>query len=315
MAETFFGTLSPLLTLFSCILAGYLLVKLKLMPESAASILSKCEKYLFMPALGYSIFSKYCTVDTIRENANIVVYSLIAIALALVIAIPLSVLFEKKDVNKRNIYRYALVFANHGFMGNAIIPLILGSDEHLYKYLLFTLPLNFLTYVWGVYILTPKEYRRGNFFKSLFNAPLMGIAIGIVVGLTGAQQYMPEFLVTTAESLQACMGPVAIVLTGIVIGRYPFKKLLSIKKVYIATALRLIVIPAVIVAFIKLCGANDYVVTLALFAYATPLGLNTVVFPEMYGGDTSTGASMAMISHVLCVVTLPLMYGLLNIVI
>lgn len=315
MAETFFGALSPLLMLFSCIFAGFLLYRLKLVPDGSASVLSKCEKYLFMPAIGYYTFSNYCTVDTIRENADIIVYSLIAITVALILAIPLSVLFEKNDVNKRNIYKYALVFANHGFMGNAIIPLVLVGDEHLYPYLLFTLPLNFLTYVWGIYILTPKEYRRGNFLKSLINAPLIGIALGMVVGLSGTQAYIPEFLVTTADSLKACMGPVAMVLTGMVIGRYPFKKLLSMKKVYIATALRLIILPAVILAVLKLCGASDYAVTLALFAYATPLGLNTVVFPEMYGGDTETGASMAMISHVLCVVTIPLMYGLLGLVI
>ena len=33
--------------------------------------------------------------------------------------------------------------------------------------------------------------------------------------------------------------------------------------------------------------------------------------PAAYGGDTSTGASMAMISHTLCVITIPLMYALL----
>ena len=52
----------------------------------------------------------------------------------------------------------------------------------------------------------------------------------------------------------------------------------------------------------------DCVLTLALFAYATPLGMNTVVFPAAYGGETKTGASMAMISHTLSVVTIPLMY-------
>ena len=41
---------------------------------------------------------------------------------------------------------------------------------------------------------------------------------------------------------------------------------------------------------------------------ATPMGLNTIVFPAAYGGDTETGASMAMISHTLSVVTIPLMY-------
>jgi predicted permease len=47
---------------------------------------------------------------------------------------------------------------------------------------------------------------------------------------------------------------------------------------------------------------------LAFFAIAAPLGLNTVVFPEAYGGNPETGASMTMISHVLGVFTVPLLY-------
>ena len=50
---------------------------------------------------------------------------------------------------------------------------------------------------------------------------------------------------------------------------------------------------------------------LAFFAIAAPLGLNTVVFPEAYGGNPETGASMAMISHTLCILTIPLMYAVM----
>ena len=46
-------------------------------------------------------------------------------------------------------------------------------------------------------------------------------------------------------------------------------------------------------------GADKGALYLTLIAFGTPLGLNTVVFPAAYGGDTSTGASMAMISHTL----------------
>lgn len=38
---------------------------------------------------------------------------------------------------------------------------------------------------------------------------------------------------------------------------------------------------------------------------------NYFFVPAAYGGDTSTGASMAMISHTLCIITIPLMYALL----
>ena len=50
---------------------------------------------------------------------------------------------------------------------------------------------------------------------------------------------------------------------------------------------------------------------IVLIAFATPLELNTIVYPAAYGGNTKTGAAMAMISHTLSVVNLPLMYLIL----
>ena len=119
-------------------------------------------------------------------------------------------------------------------------------------------------------------------------------------------------LVSAIDSLKVCMGPLAMVLTGFVIGGYQFKKLLTDPKVYVVSLLRLTLLPALVVAFLYLCGASTYVMTLAFFAFGTPLGLNTVVFPAAFGGETKTGASMAMISMVLGVFTLPVMFALLQ---
>ena len=80
------------------------------------------------------------------------------------------------------------------------------------------------------------------------------------------------------------------------------------KNVYIATFLRLVAIPSLIMIVLNLVGATKELMLLVLIAFATPLGLNTVVFPAVYGSNTRIGASMAMISHTLSVITIPLMY-------
>ena len=72
--------------------------------------------------------------------------------------------------------------------------------------------------------------------------------------------------------------------------------------------MRLVVIPAVILLILKGVGTSKEIMTLALIAFGTPLGLNTIVYPAAYGGETKTGASMTMISHTLSVITIPLMY-------
>jgi predicted permease len=113
-----------------------------------------------------------------------------------------------------------------------------------------------------------------------------------------------------------------MLLAGFTVAKYDFKPMLVNAKVYVATFLRLVVIPAaIIVAIFGIktlanlwfdLNINNFVLYLSFFAVGAPLGLNTVVFPEAFGGDPKTGASMAMISHTICVLTIPLMYALLS---
>lgn len=311
----FFATLDPLLVLFLCIVAGFVLKKSNVLPADTEVVLSRLEKYLFLPAVNFSSFATYCTVSSLKENFSIIPYSLLSLFLAIVIAIPLSKAFEKNDAYKRNIYKYSLAFANSGFMGNAIAPVILGGEEHLYKYLLFTLALSPAIYIWGINILTPPKYRSKSLLKNIFTPPIIGLLLGAVIGITGIGQHMPSFITTPVTYFKNCMGPIAMLLTGFVIGGYSFKSLLSNKKIYIVSLFRLILIPAILASALYIAGASKYILSLLLIATATPLGLNTVVFPATYGSDTKIGASMAMISHTLCVITIPLMFLLLNIIV
>ncbi len=318
--ETFKATLAPMMVMFLCIIIGYVLKRKKLSPEGTDKILSKLENYVFVPALILSTFNEYCTIESLKSNATLIGYSAIALVVALVMSIPLSYLFVKTgDYYQRNVYKYALSFGNFSFMGSAIVPAILGGsafgsgDEVLYYYLLFTLPLNLAVYTWGIMILIPKGQKpEKNPLSNLLNPIFISILIGATLGLTGWGKLLPEVVTTTIGYCKGCMAPLAMILTGFVVGEYELPKLLRNGRVYIATGLRLVMFPLLILAVLKLLAASDLVIVLALFAYATPLGLNTVVFPAAYGGETETGASMAMISHTLCIISIPLMYTLIN---
>lgn len=310
MIDVFLATLSPMLVMLLCMIIGFVLNKQKLCPENTTTVLSKLETYVLCPALILRTFSKYCTVASLSEQYRMVLYSLLAVLLAILLAHGLSPFFAQKGYS-RNIYKYALAFGNFGFMGNAIVPAILG-EEMLYTYMLFTLPLNIGVYTWAITILIPRGEEKKNPLKNLLNPVVFSVVIGAILGLTGLTEKLPGFLMDTLNSLGVCMGPVAMVLTGFVIGNYSFRSLLTDGKVYIAAVLRLFIFPAMYIFLLKILGADNTTLTMCLFGFATPLGLNTVIFPAAYGGDTSIGASMAMISHTVCVLTIPIMYALLT---
>lgn len=310
MSQVFMATLSPMLMMFACMVIGFILNKKKLCPDNTVTVLSKLETYVLAPALTINTFSKYCTVASLSQQYQMILYCLLAFTVAVLLAFGLTPFFTGKGYG-RNIYRYALTFGNFGFMGNAIVPAIFG-EEALYYYMLFTLPLSLAVYTWGIASLIPRAEGKQNPLKNLLNPSVFAVAIGAAIGLTGIYPYVPDFVFSTLSGLGACMGPIAMVLTGFLIANYSFKSLLSDKKVYIAAVLRLFILPALFILILKVLGADETSLVMCLFAFATPLGLNTVIFPAAYGGDTTTGASMAMISHTVCVITIPVMYLLLN---
>ena len=310
MLDAFSATLSAMLTMFCCIFVGFILRKKKLEPEDTDCVLSKLLNYALSPALTFNTFFQNFNVQTITENYSLILYSCLLLVLAIALAGPLSRLFVKEGY-VRNVYKYAIAFANYGYMGNAIMLQIFGS-EMLFFYMLFTIPMGMVCYSWGMAQLIPgKKGFKGTIVRVL-NPNTLAMVLGIVAGLLNLKDHTPVFLTNALTNLGNCMGPVAMVLTGYVVASYDMKKMLTNVKIYLATAIRLLILPALYCAILLLLGANELILTLALVAYATPLGLNTVVFPAAYGADTSTGAGMALISHVLSVVTFPLMYALLT---
>lgn len=317
MFKIFSFTFSSMLVIFTYIVIGYILNKKKIVPENTSRILSRLENYVFLPALVINTFSSRCTPDSLRENYSFLLYSALALFCAIIISMLISRFFAKKGTYEINIYKYSLTVANFGFVGNALIPLLFpaNAEEMLYQYMFFNIPLQIIVYTWGISILIPKSEEKSSPLANLNNPIAYSILIGIVLGLTGTTKHIPEFIMKALSTLASCMSPVAMVLTGFVIGGYSLKELFLKKKVYIATILRLIIIPTVLVAILYFAGAPKHILTLALFAYATPMGMNTIVFPAAYGGETKTGASMLMISSLMCLISIPVMYSLFSIIV
>ncbi len=312
----FNATLNQLLMMLTLVSVGFILRKAKLLPENSHVILSKLETLVFLPALNFSTQIKQCNPTTFKENSALILYGLLFFSIPAILAltVPNLLVKKKKDDLKgdyqRNVYKYAIGFANYGFVGNFIILGIWG-EELFFKYSLFTFTIGILTYVWGLYLLIPRKNSEGvldSIKKAFISPPLVAMILGIVCGLLGLGKYLPSFLETALDNTSSCMGPVAMLIMGLVIGGYEFKALLRDKKSYFMAFMRLIAIPAVILSIITILGGSAELLILALVAFASPIGLNTIVFPAAYGGDTRPGASMVMISQIFSVITIPALY-------
>ena len=90
------------------------------------------------------------------------------------------------------------------------------------------------------------------------------------------------------------MSPIAMILTGFVIGGYSFANLFGKWQTYVVAGIRLVFLPTVSVLVLKLFNAPQEAVVATLCANAMPLGLNTVIIPSAYGKSPDDGASMRL---------------------
>ncbi len=305
--QVFNITLNQMLVLFGFMAIGFIFNKTKLLPENTSKVLSKLETYLLLPCLTFQIFYRNCTLENLLNTSKYLIYGTVILLISFVISLLISRFFSKDDYTK-NVYVYSFTIPNLGFMGNALVLGVFGEDA-LFQYMMFYIPYQVYIFTYGVYSLIPREAGAKFSLKSLANPTLIALLIGAIFGVANIP--LPEFLTTGIASASNCMSPLAMIIAGFVVGGYSLKKLASDYKIYIASAIRLIIMPLIFVLSLKALNTDYGIVRAALCASALPFGLNTIVFPEAYGGDTTAGASMALISHLISVITLPLIFGLL----
>ena len=322
--DYFLSTSNQMLVIFLFMLIGYLLRRKNIVEENAYANLSKMELFIFTPALTFSTQMRQCTPTNLKENVVLILIGAVLMVVAIVIAGPLSGLIvrnhkmNREAAYERNIYKYATALANYGFVGNFIILSVFG-ETGLFKYQMFDFFMTVCTYSWGMYVLIPKDRNAGmlkNIAKGLTSPPMIAVVLGMVCGLLGWGEKIDSipFVKTILDNASLCMGPVAMLLAGMVLGNYPLKDMFKEKRVYIVSLFRLIIIPSAFLVALKLIlplinvNVDSMVIPLTLVAFGAPLGLNTIVFPAAYGGNPKIGASMALISSLFCVITLPMLY-------
>lgn len=323
MTQSFIAILNPMLMLVIYIVIGFVLGKTKILSGDSATTIARLETWVFCPALSFITMAKYFTVEAIAEHTVNIAFAGIFLAIAILIAVILARLIIKNPGDERNIYKYVLTFGNYGFMGEPLIKEVLG-DQMLANFKIFCIPVTLVVYIWGVSLLIPKGKGKNNALKSFFNPATVALFLGMLFGITGIGNKLPVFMDGTLTALSNCMAPVAMLLLGLTVSSYKTKEMLKGRNIYLATVLRLLILPVIIIpilfgikelacAAFNLTIGNQFLIY-AFFIAATPHGMNTIVFPKAYGGDPKIGAGLAMLSHALAAVTIPVMFTLLQMI-
>lgn len=319
--ELFIPIFNQMVFLFTFIVIGMVLSKCKWLPDDASKTISKLENMIFVPCLVMYTFIQNCNIETLSS-----VWKLLVLAFAMVLLlIPISILVAKfcfKENYLRKIATYGLTFSNFGFMGNAIMNAIF--PEIFFEYTIFTLLFWFMIYLWGVPVLlisndTNEKQTFSKRLKAFLNPMLIAMFIRLILGLTGWGLKLPSGILSVIKVSGDCMSPLAMLLTGITIGQTDILSLIKKWRIYLTSAIRLLIYPLAVLGVLVLLPQNNFF-TLTFFKCATcmasmPMGLNAIVVPAGYGKDTTDAAGLALISHLFSIGTIPLMFMLLEILV
>jgi predicted permease len=306
--DIFVPTLNQIAYLFLLIFIGYIIIKIGVMPKNSDTVLSRLENYLFIPALVLSTFMSNFNVEKIKFYGEFFLVGSILCLIGIILAIILSKIFFKD----KKIYAYGMAFSNFAFMGNAVALAIF--PDLFTEYLIFVLPFWIFAYLWGVpYILSEAQNEKVTIkqrLKAFINPMIISVFVGALFGLINLN--VPSFINKSITTLGSLMTPIAMIITGMTIAKIDVLKMLKKFSIYSLSLIRLIVFPIVGILLIKLLNISYNFSLCIIVVLAMPLGLNSIIVLNAYDKDISEASAMALVSHVLSIITIPLIFSIFS---
>lgn len=298
-------TAKQIINMFFFMGIGYVFRKKNILDIYAGSAISRLIVNVFMPAMVIRSFSQNLKPEVFHEKAMIVLFSCVVLVVTAILSIFLARLFSKEK-STRGIYMYSFTIPNLGYMGYPLIGAIYG-DVALLDAMIYCLPYNVYIYTIGMQILTSRK--NSSIIGFLTNPSIIAMVVGAILGLCEIR--LPSVVTGILDTATSCVSPCAMILTGTVFARINMKSVFTDWRSYAASAIRLLVIPLAALSIFRLCHVPEEWVLPCVAILAMPLGVNSVVFPEAYGGDAESGAKVCFMAAILGALTIPIVFALL----
>ncbi len=283
------------LTMFLLAAVGYGLFRTGKITPEGNKVLGNLLIHIALPCV---IINSFIVERTVERMIGLL-FSALGAAVILFISILCARIFFKKDP----IAHFGAAFSNPGFFG---IPLILSSigNDGVFYIAAFVAFLNLLQWTYGVAVMTGKQ--GGLTFKSVIKAPFMiAIVVGLLLFFTAIP--LPGVITKTLGYIKELNTPLAMFTVGVYLAQTDLKKMFFRKSLYAVSAVRLLVVPAIVLLLMWLVPQSWYDMKLALLiAAACPVGSNVAVYAQLHGKDYPYAVETVVVSTLLSILTIPL---------
>lgn len=303
-------TFSNVLLTLLYLLPGFILCKLrKVRTEHLGSVsavlLYICGPCMFLNALTAMDASPALT-------ARMLQFLLVSLLAELTLMLILFALSGKRRKEFRwRMLAIASVSGNTGFFGLPIVQALFpGIPEAASYSCMFCVSLNILAWTVGVFALT-GDRKYISFRDAFLNPTVVSVVIGFVLYLVGAKTWLPDLLKDGVRTVGGMSTPLCLFILGIRLAAMDLKKLFTQPFVYAIVGAKLILFPLFCYALVAFLPFSDVFKASMLILGAAPCASVILNLAEMHNSGQELAANCALLSTLLCLLTIPLLSFLL----
>ena len=290
-----------ILSLALIMAAGWALVKSRAMTQADSRSLSALLVHLVLPC---SIFSAFQMERTPQVAKGLALAMLAAVLLHLLMIAVTRLL--KKPLHLSAVEQPSVLYTN---AGNLIIPLVsamLGPEWVIYTSA-YILVQTFMTWSHGKSLICGE--RGINWRAFLKNPSIWSLAAGTALFLMDIR--LPPLIGDTLGAVGAMVGPVSMLVTGMLLGTLSLGAVLRDPRVWLVSGLRLILLPLICLGLLggmaRLFPDSAGVFLVSMLAASAPTASLITTICQLEDREPACASRLCAATTVLCILTLPLM--------
>ncbi len=289
--------------LFALMACGAFVVRIGLLKSSDSKVLSILTVYLVLPCTIVRAFQISYTPDIAR---GFLLATLAAFLIHILLFCIVGLL--SKPLKLTGLEKASLIYSN---AGNLIIPIVtdvLGSEWVIYCSAYIVVQLFFL---WTHGLSLVRE-TKGFAWKEIFtNCNLVSAMVGLVLFFTHIT--IPPMIGTIMGNLAGMLGPLSMLMIGMVLGGMDWKETLQNKRIYLIAFWKMVAIPFVVVSAVKfsplslLHPQGGTILLITLLAVITPTATTISQIAQLYDKESRNASAINMMTTLAALITMPLL--------
>jgi predicted permease len=167
-----------------------------------------------------------------------------------------------------------------------------------------------LCFIWSQGIRLFERGKKFDLKKVLLNPNIIAIAVGLVVMLSGLT--LPDFVSEITGSLGGVLGYVGMLIAGMTAAGLDFKKMAKYPRLYLSTAMRVIVCPTLSLVlllamrFLVQIPNNEEILLISFLATMTPSAATIMQLAQVYDTEVDYSVAINILTTLAACVTMPL---------